>query len=60
MNRIAELQGQSFELADLTIMLSAPRGVTSTAGAKAYATKLAISPTITERGKKKRSLRNGY
>jgi hypothetical protein len=29
-------------------MLSAPRGVTSTAGAKAYATKFAISPTITE------------
>ncbi|BAS94863.1 Os05g0513450, partial [Oryza sativa Japonica Group] len=33
----------------LTIMLSAPRGVTRTAGAKAYATKLATSPTITER-----------
>jgi hypothetical protein len=32
----------------LTIILNAPRGVTRTAGAKAYATKFAISPTITE------------
>lgn len=31
----------------LTIILSAPRGVTKTAGAKMYATKFAISPTIT-------------
>lgn len=30
------------------IILNAPRGVTRTAGAKAYATKLATSPTITE------------
>jgi hypothetical protein len=32
-------------------MLSAPSGVTNTAGAKAYATKLATSPTITEKRK---------
>jgi hypothetical protein len=32
----------------LTIILNAPSGVTRTAGAKAYATKFAISPTITE------------
>lgn len=31
----------------LTIMLRAPRGVTKTAGANAYAVKLATSPTIT-------------
>lgn len=31
----------------LTIILSAPSGVTKTAGAKAYATKFATSPTIT-------------
>lgn len=31
----------------LTKTLRAPRGVTSMAGAKAYAVKLAISPTIT-------------
>jgi len=31
----------------LTIILKAPNGVTSTAGAYMYATKLAISPTIT-------------
>lgn len=31
----------------LTIILNAPRGVTRTAGANAYATKFAISPTIT-------------
>ncbi len=30
----------------LTMMLSAPRGVTRIAGAKAYAAKFAISPTI--------------
>lgn len=30
----------------LTIMLSAPSGVTNIAGAKAYAAKFAISPTI--------------
>ena len=30
----------------LTIMLKAPSGVTRIAGAKAYAAKLAISPTI--------------
>ena len=30
----------------LTMMLRAPRGVTRIAGAKAYAAKLAISPTI--------------
>lgn len=33
----------------LNMMLRAPRGVTSTAGAKAYAAKLAISPRITAR-----------
>lgn len=32
----------------LTIILNAPRGVTSTAGANAYATKFAISPIITK------------
>lgn len=31
----------------LTMMLNAPSGVTSTAGANMYATKFAISPTIT-------------
>ena len=31
----------------LTIILNAPRGVTRTAGANAYATKFATSPTIT-------------
>lgn len=31
----------------LTMILRAPRGVTRTAGAKAYAAKLAISPTTT-------------
>ena len=31
----------------LTIILNAPRGVTRTAGANAYATKFAISPIIT-------------
>ena len=31
----------------LTIMLRAPSGVTRTAGANAYATKFAISPTTT-------------
>lgn len=30
------------------MILKAPRGVTRTAGANAYATKLATSPTITE------------
>lgn len=32
----------------LTIILKAPSGVTSTADAYMYATKFAISPTITE------------
>lgn len=31
----------------LTMILKAPRGVTRTAGANAYATQFAISPTIT-------------
>ena len=31
----------------LTMILNAPRGVTRTAGANAYATKFATSPTIT-------------
>jgi hypothetical protein len=33
----------------LNMMLRAPRGVTSTAGANAYAAKLATSPRITAR-----------
>lgn len=35
----------------LTITLKAPKGVTSIAGANAYAAKLATSPTITRRKK---------
>ena len=38
-----------FEHTDLTRTLSAPRGVTREAGAKAYARKFVASPTATER-----------
>lgn len=38
---------EASRLTYLTIILNAPKGVTRTAGANAYATKLATSPTIT-------------
>lgn len=42
------------EIGYLTRILNAPRGVTSTAGANAYATKFATSPIITAREENKK------
>lgn len=49
------MENTIIKIAHLTIILNAPRGVTRTAGANAYATKFAISPTITMKIKKEKT-----
>lgn len=44
----------------LTIILNAPRGVTRTAGANAYATKFETSPTITKPNTINKTMKNLY
>ena len=45
---LAIIKGKTKYGSYLTMILSAPSGVTRTAGANAYATKFATSPTITK------------